>query len=241
DPYAYWNEALRRDPGDIRVNTVMGIDAIKGGRYADAEAYLRKALERDTASYTSPKDGEPIYYLGLALKSQGKLDEAYAEFYKATWSAAWRSPGYFALAEIDAAKGDFNAALTADEDSLEANANNLRALALKAALLRHTGRNGEALAAVAAIEKIDPLDVHGMAEQWLATKSAASAATLAATFSAHPATALEVAAGVLLSGLLCRADAAERQGARVRLAGGKSLAGVRLPLPDGDDCGAERR
>ena len=105
DPNAYWQEALRRDPGDIRVNTVLGIDAIKGGRFADAEAYLRKALERDTASYTSPKDGEPIYYLGLALKSQGKLDEAYAEFYKSTWSAAWRSPGYFALAEIDAAQG----------------------------------------------------------------------------------------------------------------------------------------
>ena len=31
DPNAYWQEALRRDPGDIRVNTVLGIDAIKGG------------------------------------------------------------------------------------------------------------------------------------------------------------------------------------------------------------------
>jgi len=126
DPNLYWQEALRRDPSDIRVNTVLGIDAIKGGRFADAERLLRKALERDTASYTSPKDGEPIYYLGLALKSQGKLDEAYAEFYKATWSAAWRSPGYFALAEIDATRGDFNAALIADEDALEANANNIR-------------------------------------------------------------------------------------------------------------------
>ncbi len=142
-------------------------------------------------------------------------------------------------------KGDFNAALTADEDALEANANNVRALALKAALLRHTGRNAEALAAVAAISKIDPLDVHGMAEQWLATKSAASAATLATTVSAHPATALEVAAddmnaglwqdgtaaadaycwhgagqgqslaaGLLLSGLLCRADARRADKAR---------------------------
>ena len=201
DPNAYWQEALRRDPGDIRVNTVLGIDAIKAGRFADAERLLRKALERDTASYTSPKDGEPIYYLGLALKSQGKLDEAYAELYKSTWSAAWRSPGSFALAEIDAAKGDFNAALTADEDSLEANANNIRALALKAALLRHTGRTSEALAVVAAINKIDPLDVHGMAEQWLATKSAASAAALVKTVNEFPATALEVAADDMNAGL----------------------------------------
>ena len=201
DPNAYWQEALRRDPGDIRVNTVLGIDAIKGGRFADAEKLLRKALERSTASYTSPKDGEPFYYLGMALKSQGKLDDAYAEFYKSAWSAAWRSPGYFALAEIDTTKGDFNAALTADEDSLEANANNIRALALKAALLRHSGRNGEALAAVAAITKIDPLDVHGMTEQWMVSKSPASAASLDVTVSAHPATALEVAADYMNAGL----------------------------------------
>ena len=200
DPTAYWNEALRRDPGDIRVNTVLGIDAIKGGRYAEAEAYLRKALERDTASYTTPKDGEPIYYLGLALKAQGKLDDAYTALYKSTWSG-WRSPGYFALAEIDATKGDYNAALTADQDSLEANANNIQALALKAALLRHTGRSSEAQAAVAAIEKIDPLDVHGMTEQWLATNSPASAAALEKTVNEHPATGLEVAADYMDAGL----------------------------------------
>ena len=199
DPNAYWQEALRRDPGDIRVNTVLGIDAIKAGRYADAEAYLRKALERDTAGYTSPKDGEPIYYLGLALKVQGKLDEASAQFYKSTWSAAWRSPGYFALAEIDSAKGDFDAALTDDNHALEANTLNIRALALKAALLRHTGRDEEALATVASIRKIDPLDVRGMTESWLA-KALSSDAPLMKTVSEFPATALEVAAEYMSAG-----------------------------------------
>ena len=201
DPNAYWQEALRRDPGDIRVNTVLGIDAIKAGRYAAAEAYLRKALERDTASYTSPKDGEPIYYLGLALKAQGKLDEAYAELYKSTWSAAWRAPGYFALAEIDSTRGNFDAALTDDQHALEANTLNLRALALKAALLRHAGRSDDALAAVAAVRKIDPLDVEGMAEQWLAKQSPENDAALMQAVSQFPATALEVAADYRNAGL----------------------------------------
>jgi len=89
------------------VNTVLGIDAIKAGRYADAEKLLRKALERATASYTSPKEGEAFYYLGLALKAQGRLDDAYAQFYKSTWNSAWRSAGYFGLAEILTTKGDF--------------------------------------------------------------------------------------------------------------------------------------
>jgi tetratricopeptide (TPR) repeat protein len=201
DPNLYWNEALRRDPGDIRVNTVLGIDAIKAGRYTEAEAYLHKALDRATASYTSPKDGEPFYYLGLALKAQGKLDDAYANLYKSTWSAAWRSPGYLAVAEIDTARGDLTAALTHDEDALEANSVSLRALALKAALERHTGQHAEALATIAALQKIDPLDVQGLAEQWLATQSPASAQTLQTTVAEHPTTALEAAADYMDAGL----------------------------------------
>jgi tetratricopeptide (TPR) repeat protein len=201
DPNLYWQEALRRDPGDIRVNTVLGIDAIKAGRYAEAEVYLRKALDRATASYTSPKDGEPFYYLGLTLKAEGKLDDAYTNLYKSTWSAAWRSPGYLAVAEIDSAKGDLTAALTHDEDALEANSASLRALSLKAALERHTGQHAEALATIAALQKIDPLDIQGIAEQWLATQSVASAATLQTTITEHPTAALEAAADYMDAGL----------------------------------------
>jgi tetratricopeptide (TPR) repeat protein len=179
----------------------MGIDAIKAGRYSDAEMFLRKALARATASYTSPKDGEPFYYLGLALKAQGKLDDAYAQFYKSTWSTAWRSPGYFELAEIASTRGDFDAALTDDEHALEANTLNVRALALKAALLRHIGLPSQALSAIAAINRIDPLDVHGMAERWMADKSPTSSALLLSTVTAHPATALEVAADCINAGL----------------------------------------
>ncbi len=125
---AYWQEALRRDPGDVRVNTAIGIDCIKKARYADAEKNLRKAIERLTDKYTAPKDGEAIYYLGIALKAQGKTDEAFATLHKATWSMAWRSPAYLALAEIASTRGDISDALTFAEQSLQANALNLRAL-----------------------------------------------------------------------------------------------------------------
>jgi tetratricopeptide (TPR) repeat protein len=201
DPDAYWQEALRRDSGDIRVNTALGIDAIKAGRFADAEKCLRKALERDEANYTSPKDGEPIYYLGLALKAQGKLDEASAQLYKSTWSAAWRSPGYFALAEIAATRGDFDSALTYDQHALEANTLNVRALALRSALLRHTGHNDQALSQIAALNQIDPLDVQGMAEKWLASPSQSTGAPFLSNTTQFPATALEVAADYTNAGL----------------------------------------
>jgi tetratricopeptide (TPR) repeat protein len=201
DPNAYWQEALRRDAGDIRVNTVLGIDAVKAGRFDDAERMLRKALERATASYTSPKDGEAFYYLGLALKAQGKLDDAYTQFYKSTWSAAWRAAGYFELAEIASAKGDLDGALAMDDHALDANALNTRALALRAALLRHAGREQDALAAVSAIEHVDPLSMQGMAERRMATKTAGSEKSLVTSAQAHPALALEAAANYMDAGL----------------------------------------
>jgi tetratricopeptide (TPR) repeat protein len=200
-PDPYWSEALKRDPGDIRVNTALGIDAVKAGRFADAEAFLRKALARATDKYTSPKDGEPFYYLGMALAAQGKTDEAFTQFYKSTWSAAWRSPGYFQLAQIACARGDFDAAGAYDDRALAADATNTRALALRSAILRHEGKNDQALAASAQVAAIDPLDVDAMAEQWLADKSAASAQRLFAATNAFPATALEAAVDDMNAGL----------------------------------------
>ncbi|MBI4875538.1 MAG: DUF5107 domain-containing protein, partial [Acidobacteria bacterium] len=136
DPEPYWEEALRRDPGDVRVNTALGINSFKKARLADAERLLHKALERLTDKYTSPKDGEAIYYLGQVLKAQGRSEEAYKQLYKSTWSLAWRAAGYYAAAEIASARNDSGAALDLVNRSLEANALNMRALNLMAALLR---------------------------------------------------------------------------------------------------------
>jgi hypothetical protein len=60
--------------------------------------------------------------------------------------------------------------------------------------LRHTGHRAEALDAVAALQQIDPLDVHGMAERWMAAKSPTNFASLLSTVTEHPATVLEVVA-----------------------------------------------
>jgi tetratricopeptide (TPR) repeat protein len=202
EPDPYWEEALRRDPGDSRVNTALGINYLKKARFEDAEKLFRKALERLTDKYTTPKDMEPIYYLGLALRAQGQSDEAFKHFYKATWSAAWRAPGYYSLAEIASSRGDRSAALDFVERSLEFNSLNVRALNLKSALLRHHGATDQALAAAKqASEKSDPLDVRVLAESWLSSRSQEAEKRLTATMLAHPATAIETAAEYLGAGL----------------------------------------
>ena len=198
----YWEEALRRDPGDSRVNTVMGITAYTKAKYAEAEKYLRTAIARVTDQFTTPKDAEAIYYLGATLKAEGKTDEAYTNFYKATWSQAWKAAGYYSLAEIAAARGDMAAALDFVDRSIDSNALNIRAQNLKAAVLRHTGRSREALQLLAtAAHKIDPLDVRSMAERWLASKDPAAAKTLTSTMIDHPQTFQETAAEYLDAGL----------------------------------------
>ena len=202
DPDPYWLEALRRDPGDARVNTALGINYLKKARYEDAEKLFRKALERLTANYTSPKNSEPFYYLGVALKAQGRDDEAFDNFYKATWSDAWKAAGYYSLAEIACARGDMQAALDFVDRSFEAGALNVRALNLRAALLRHTGQADNARRVLALAHQIaDPLDVRIMAEQWLATKRPEIAKTMVSVMTEHPATAQETAAEYFNAGL----------------------------------------
>ena len=204
-PEPYWEEALRRDPGDARVNTAMGIRQLKEARFAEAEQHFRKALDRLAANYTDPKDGEPFYYLGVALKAQGQTKAAEDAFAKATWSEAWRGPAYYGMAEIATGRADFTAALDDLDRSLDANALNIRALTLKAAALRHTGRTNEALAVVnLAAQKTDPLDVGLMFERWFASESSEARglqAPLAENLRRAPAASLETAVEYMDAGL----------------------------------------
>ncbi|MGA3328303.1 MAG: DUF5107 domain-containing protein [Terriglobia bacterium] len=201
NPVPYWEEALRRDPGDVRVNTVLGITSYRRARYEEAEKFLRKALERATDNYTDPKDGEATYYLGATFQAEGKYDEAFTRFYKATWSEAWKAAGYYSLAEIEARRGDLSAALDLVNHSIDSDALNIRAQNLKASLLRHLGRPQESLQLLeSAAHKADPLDVRSMAERWLASKDPAVANTVASTMNHFPATAQETAGEYLDAG-----------------------------------------
>ena len=158
EPYPYYEEAVKRDPGDYRVNTELGILCLKRGMYKEAEEKLRRAVERATRDYTSPKDGEALYYLGVALRVNGDLQVATDAFYKSTWSLAWHSAAYYALAELECQKGDFVKTLGLLDRSLSTNTLNTKAQDLKATILRKLGRFDEAERLAARVLAFDPLD-----------------------------------------------------------------------------------
>ena len=140
----YYEEALRRDPSDVRNNNAVGLWYVRRGRFAKAEPYLRMAVKVLRKRNLNPYDGEPLYNLGLCLKYQGKLDEAYDWFYKSTWNAAWQDAGYFACAQISCQQGRWEDAFDEVDHALYRNWHNHRARALKVAILRHLGRQDEA-------------------------------------------------------------------------------------------------
>ena len=147
-PVNYYKEGLRRDPNDIRCLNALGLWFIRKGRFDRAEKYLRKAVKLITKRNPNPYDGEPIYNLGLALKYQGKMEEAYERFWKSTWNKAWADAGYFEAAKISTMQGRYEEALDEIDRCLNNNWHNHRARALKAAILRKLDKKEMAMALI---------------------------------------------------------------------------------------------
>ena len=145
NPLDYYEEALRRDPNDIRCLNAMGLWYIRKGRFQKAEPYLRRAYKLSIKRNPNPYDSEPLYNLALSLKYQGKVDEAYELFWKATWSKGWADAGYFEAAKISVMQGRYEDALDEINRCLNNNWHNHKARALKTTILRKMGQASEAL------------------------------------------------------------------------------------------------
>src|SRR5258708_14023163 len=154
----YWREALRRDPADSRCNNAMGSWHLRRAEFAKAEKFFRRAIQTLTLRNPNPWEGEAFYNLGLTLRYLSRDDEAYAAFYKAAWNHAWRSAAYWALAELDAKRADWNASIEHLESSLRLNTENLNARNLSVVVLRKLGRAAEADRLLKETLALDPLD-----------------------------------------------------------------------------------
>lgn len=188
NPMDYYREALKREPSNIRCNNAMGLLLMRKGQFAQAETYFKEAIKTQTERNPNPYDGEPYFNLGWSLTMQGRKEDAYDAFFKATWNAAWQDSGFYALAQIDASKGLWEEALDRIDRSLIRNWHNHKARQLKASILRKLGRKVEALALIEESLKIDKFNIGCRFEKYLLTNDVKDLEQLKALMhgSTHP-------------------------------------------------------
>jgi tetratricopeptide (TPR) repeat protein len=167
----YFDEALKRDPSDIRTNLAVGNIHLRNGEYEIARSYFGKAIKRLTKDFTRPSTCEALYLQGLTLKALELYDEAIDTLYRASWDYAYHSAAYIELARISCIKGDFQKALGQINESLSTNADNNSAIDLKASILRKLGDSNTAMSTLTSVLEKDPLDFHAANENYLLSKN----------------------------------------------------------------------
>lgn len=166
----YYEEALRRDSRDARVNNALGLWNLRRGQFDKAESYFRKSIETLTQRNPNPYDGEAYYNLGWVLTLQYRYDEAYAAFFKSTWNDAWQHAGFLNLARIATMKEDYAEALALIEKSLVKNYHSHTARHARVFILRKLNRREKAHACVDEALDLDPFNFGCLFEKYILLK-----------------------------------------------------------------------
>jgi tetratricopeptide (TPR) repeat protein len=203
---AYYQEALRRDPKDVRVNLELGGMALKETRWTDALRHLDVALERD------PSNARAQFGRGQALVGLGHLAEAEDAFARASHGADQQAQAELALARLALRRSDPRGAL--DRLRFAGSRNGLFAdiPALRAAALRRLDQPEKALAASDEALALDPMHFMAGYERTLALRKLGRPAdewekTRRAYMRDSVANAIELATAYMQSGFFADADA----------------------------------
>lgn len=155
----YYEEALKREPGNVRNNNALGLWYLKRGKFEKAKTYFNTAIATLTQRNPNPYDGEPYFNLGLSLLYQQQYDEAYDMFYKSAWNAACQDRAYLQLARLATRKNNLTDALQLVELSLTKNYVSHVARHLKAVILRKSGKTAEAITWIKASLELDTFNM----------------------------------------------------------------------------------
>lgn len=138
--YEYYERGLEIDPLDYRCNVAMGNYEFNRCNYTKALEYAENALKRAHMLNRNSSCGLGSVLKGNCLFKLNRLDEAYDEFFRATWSYNGRTKGYIGLGEICALKQDFAQASYFAQRALQTETTNQEALALQAyaAIMSHS-------------------------------------------------------------------------------------------------------
>ena len=167
NPDDYYLAALKKSPNDYRVNIALGIRRLNQTRYKEALEYFQRAADKLKVKYYQPKEGELYYYMAMAQKELGQIEDAYRNFAQSTWYYQWFSAGYYQLALMESQAGNIEKALTYIQDAYSTNNNDGRINVLYSALLRKLGHPQKALELLEDQLAYDPLNFAALYEKGL--------------------------------------------------------------------------
>ncbi|HSD65452.1 MAG TPA: DUF5107 domain-containing protein, partial [Vicinamibacteria bacterium] len=142
--------ALAAFPESPELHRAAGRLDVRLKRYEEAVAPLGKAV-----AFRS-NDGEALYYLGLAEVALGETQKARFAWDQAATLPAWRGPSLLQLARLAAREESPREGLRLLGQALAASPEMIRAGGMEVALLRRTGRLGEARMRLAHWRSVDP-------------------------------------------------------------------------------------
>ena len=107
DPVYWWKAALEIDADNWESHNSLGLAALKKGSWEEALTHFRKATEILCRFNNNPRNTEPFFHLGTALRLLGRDTEAREAFERAAWSRSWNAPATWELARLDGRAGNF--------------------------------------------------------------------------------------------------------------------------------------
>ena len=159
-----YEEARQKEPKYAPAHRAIGVLYLKSGEFDMAEEQLQSVLK------IAPDDQESHYYLSLAAKAQGKLEEAKAAFAQILAgeerSAKTEFPhcaNYF-LGEIAMIEGDFTNAAQFLAKSVASNPLDVKAIDMQVIALRKQGKVDEAKSLLKRALDICPTDFLALTE-----------------------------------------------------------------------------
>lgn len=162
----FYNEALKRDSMDARVNIEVGKHYLRQAKWEEAKRHLLQAQTRLAHDYTSVKNAEALYYLGNVFRLLGERDKARDSYWAATWTPTYKHRSYYELAVMAVQEKDYTEANELITQSLYVGSRDKQAQLLKAYILRMMGEDLKAMNTIDYTLQIDPLDLWSQIEKY---------------------------------------------------------------------------
>lgn len=140
----YYMRGLELDAHDYRCNVAMANYEYNRCNFAKALEYADKGLERAHMLNRNSSCALGSLIRAHSLVKLGRFDEAYDEYFRATWAYNGRTKGYLGLATLCFIKNDLDQAFEFTNRSLQTECNNPDALVLKSYIAYCQGRDDAA-------------------------------------------------------------------------------------------------